>query len=122
MLVMLPVLFYLLLSARYVIPPPGADYTPAHQGNHPIQMLGRVSHSWHISRDRELGLTRVSLKRIVFLVTLTIYTPLHLGGALCHNLPTLLACRLLTGIFGSSRECSVIQRVVLHSDSISSSN
>ncbi|KAF9036770.1 major facilitator superfamily domain-containing protein [Panaeolus papilionaceus] len=42
-------------------------------------------------------------RRIVFLVTLSLYTAFQLQGALAHNLPTLLSCRLLTGIFGSSR-------------------
>ncbi|KAF9002027.1 major facilitator superfamily domain-containing protein [Cyathus striatus] len=41
-------------------------------------------------------------RRIVFLVTLSLYTVFQLEGALCQNLPTLLTCRLLTGIFGSS--------------------
>ncbi|KAF5365776.1 hypothetical protein D9758_003157 [Tetrapyrgos nigripes] len=41
-------------------------------------------------------------RRIIFLVTLGLYTPLQLAGCLGNNLPTLLACRLLTGIFGSS--------------------
>lgn len=46
-------------------------------------------------------------QRIVFLVTLAIYAPLQLGGSLGHNLPTLLTCRLLTGIFGSARTSSI---------------
>ncbi|PPQ86304.1 hypothetical protein CVT24_006487, partial [Panaeolus cyanescens] len=41
-------------------------------------------------------------RRVVFLVTLSLYTVFQLQGALAHNLPTLLSCRLLTGIFGSS--------------------
>ncbi|KAF8964653.1 major facilitator superfamily domain-containing protein [Flammula alnicola] len=40
--------------------------------------------------------------RIVFLVTLSLYTIFQLQGALGRNLPSLLSCRLLTGIFGSS--------------------
>ncbi|KAF8163013.1 major facilitator superfamily domain-containing protein [Crassisporium funariophilum] len=41
-------------------------------------------------------------RRIVFLVTLSLYMIFQVQGALSHNLPTLLSCRLLTGIFGSS--------------------
>ncbi|KAF5386739.1 hypothetical protein D9615_001788 [Tricholomella constricta] len=41
-------------------------------------------------------------RRIVFLVTLSVYAVFQIGGSLGHNLPTLLSCRLLTGIFGSS--------------------
>ncbi|KAH9483779.1 Major facilitator superfamily multidrug transporter mdrA [Psilocybe cubensis] len=41
-------------------------------------------------------------RRIVFLVTLSLYTAFQLEGALGRNLGTLLSCRLLTGIFGSS--------------------
>ncbi|PPQ89058.1 hypothetical protein CVT25_006430 [Psilocybe cyanescens] len=41
-------------------------------------------------------------RRIVFLVTLSLYTVFQLEGALGRNLGTLLSCRLLTGIFGSS--------------------
>lgn len=45
----------------------------------------------------------MSLQRPVFLVTYTTFTLFHLGGALCRNVQTLLICRLLAGIFGSSR-------------------
>lgn len=38
----------------------------------------------------------------MFLSTYSIYTLLHLGGALGQNTATLLTCRLLSGIFGSS--------------------
>ncbi|GLB35291.1 putative major facilitator superfamily protein [Lyophyllum shimeji] len=41
-------------------------------------------------------------RRIVFLVTLSAYALFQIAGGLAHNLPTLLSCRLLTGIFGSS--------------------
>ncbi|KAF9459570.1 MFS general substrate transporter [Collybia nuda] len=41
-------------------------------------------------------------RRIIFLVTLTAYTFLQLGGSIGHNLVALLACRLLAGTFGSS--------------------
>ncbi|TFK72561.1 MFS general substrate transporter [Pluteus cervinus] len=41
-------------------------------------------------------------RRIIFLITLSAYTLFQLEGSLGHNLPTLLSCRLLTGIFGSS--------------------
>ncbi|KAG5645832.1 hypothetical protein DXG03_005173 [Asterophora parasitica] len=41
-------------------------------------------------------------RRIVFLMTLSAYAAFQIGGSLGHNLPTLLSCRLLTGIFGSS--------------------
>ncbi|KDQ59492.1 hypothetical protein JAAARDRAFT_153379 [Jaapia argillacea MUCL 33604] len=41
-------------------------------------------------------------RRPIFLVTLSIFTLLHIGGALSPNIATLLACRLLSGIFGSS--------------------
>ncbi|TFK42877.1 major facilitator superfamily domain-containing protein [Crucibulum laeve] len=41
-------------------------------------------------------------RRIVFLVTLSLYTVFQIPGALSKNLPTLLACRLLTGTFGAS--------------------
>ncbi|KJA27247.1 hypothetical protein HYPSUDRAFT_198515 [Hypholoma sublateritium FD-334 SS-4] len=41
-------------------------------------------------------------RRIVFLVTLSLYTIFQVQGALSYNLATLLSCRLLTGIFGSS--------------------
>ena len=46
------------------------------------------------------------LQRPVFLITYTIFTLFHLGGALCHDIQTLLICRLLSGIFGSSRMSS----------------
>ena len=45
-------------------------------------------------------------QRIVFLVTLSFYVPLNLGGALAPNVSILLAIRLLTGICGSSRALS----------------
>ncbi|KDR73421.1 hypothetical protein GALMADRAFT_608214 [Galerina marginata CBS 339.88] len=41
-------------------------------------------------------------RRIVFLITLSLYAVFQLEGALGRNLGTLLSCRLLTGIFGSS--------------------
>lgn len=41
-------------------------------------------------------------RRIVFLVTLSLYAIFQVQGALGRNLATLLSCRLLTGIFGSS--------------------
>ncbi|KAF9451214.1 MFS general substrate transporter [Macrolepiota fuliginosa MF-IS2] len=41
-------------------------------------------------------------RRIIFLMTLSVYTLFQLQGALSKNLPTLLSCRLLTGIAGSS--------------------
>ncbi|KAF5331138.1 hypothetical protein D9619_005748 [Psilocybe cf. subviscida] len=41
-------------------------------------------------------------RRIVFLVTLSLYAVFQIQGALCQNVATLLSCRLLTGIFGSS--------------------
>ncbi|KAF8906065.1 major facilitator superfamily domain-containing protein [Gymnopilus junonius] len=41
-------------------------------------------------------------RRVVFLVTLSLYTVFQLQGALGRNLGALLSCRLLTGIFGSS--------------------
>ncbi|KAF9450774.1 MFS general substrate transporter [Macrolepiota fuliginosa MF-IS2] len=41
-------------------------------------------------------------RRIVFLITISVYTLFQLQGALSKNLPTLLSCRLLTGIAGSS--------------------
>ncbi|KAF9533349.1 major facilitator superfamily domain-containing protein [Crepidotus variabilis] len=41
-------------------------------------------------------------RRIIFLITLSLYTLFQLQGVLAHNVPTLLSCRLLTGIFGSS--------------------
>ncbi|KAF9562141.1 MFS general substrate transporter [Agrocybe pediades] len=41
-------------------------------------------------------------ERVVFLVTLSLYTLFQVEGALGRNLGTLLSCRLLTGIFGSS--------------------
>ncbi|KZP24834.1 MFS general substrate transporter [Athelia psychrophila] len=41
-------------------------------------------------------------RRTVFLSTYSLYTLLHLGGALGQNTATLLTCRLLSGIFGSS--------------------
>lgn len=41
-------------------------------------------------------------RRIIFLGTFAAFTLLHLGGALCTNVATLLATRLLAGIFGVS--------------------
>ncbi|KAJ8520988.1 hypothetical protein ONZ45_g2264 [Pleurotus djamor] len=41
-------------------------------------------------------------RRAVFIATLSSYSLLHLGGALGSNLPTLLTCRLLSGICGAS--------------------
>ncbi|KAI0340631.1 MFS general substrate transporter [Trametopsis cervina] len=41
-------------------------------------------------------------RRIVFLCTYSIFTLMHLGGALGHNAATILSTRLLAGIFGSS--------------------
>ncbi|KAF8803571.1 MFS general substrate transporter [Phlegmacium glaucopus] len=41
-------------------------------------------------------------RRIIFLITISIYTVFQLEGALSHNLPTLLSCRLITGICGAS--------------------
>ncbi|KAF8160601.1 major facilitator superfamily domain-containing protein [Pholiota molesta] len=41
-------------------------------------------------------------RRNVFLLTLTLYTIFQIQGALSRNLASLLSCRLLTGIFGSS--------------------
>ncbi|KAI0807268.1 MFS general substrate transporter [Fomes fomentarius] len=41
-------------------------------------------------------------RRIVFVVTGSIFTLFHLGGALGHNAPTVLVTRLLAGTFGSA--------------------
>ncbi|KAF9066857.1 MFS general substrate transporter [Rhodocollybia butyracea] len=41
-------------------------------------------------------------RRIVFLITVGLYTPLQIGGALAQNITTILVIRLLTGIFGAS--------------------
>ncbi|KAH9946324.1 major facilitator superfamily domain-containing protein [Epithele typhae] len=41
-------------------------------------------------------------RRIVFIVTGTVFMFFHLGGALGHNAATILATRLLAGIFGSA--------------------
>ncbi|KAM5539116.1 hypothetical protein V8D89_007339 [Ganoderma adspersum] len=41
-------------------------------------------------------------RRIVFVVTSSIFTLFHLGGALGHNAATILSTRLLAGIFGSA--------------------
>ncbi|KXN87747.1 hypothetical protein AN958_08223 [Leucoagaricus sp. SymC.cos] len=41
-------------------------------------------------------------RRIVFLMTLSVYSLFQLQGAFSKNLPTLLSCRLITGIAGSS--------------------
>ncbi|KAJ3877495.1 MFS general substrate transporter [Lentinula edodes] len=41
-------------------------------------------------------------RRIVFLITVGLYTPLHIGGAFARNIITVLIVRLLTGIFGAS--------------------
>ena len=45
----------------------------------------------------------MSLQRIVFVVTSSIFMLFHLGGALGHNAATILSTRLLAGIFGSAR-------------------
>ncbi|KZT65476.1 MFS general substrate transporter [Daedalea quercina L-15889] len=41
-------------------------------------------------------------RRIVFIVSYAAFTLLHLGGALCKNIATLLATRTLAGMFGVS--------------------
>jgi multidrug resistance protein len=41
-------------------------------------------------------------RRIIFLITVGLYTPLHIGGAFAKNITTVLIIRLLTGIFGAS--------------------
>ncbi|KAJ3770999.1 MFS general substrate transporter [Lentinula raphanica] len=41
-------------------------------------------------------------RRIIFLITVGLYTPLHIGGAFAKNITTVLIVRLLTGIFGAS--------------------
>ncbi|CAA7267626.1 unnamed protein product [Cyclocybe aegerita] len=41
-------------------------------------------------------------RRVVFLVTASLYAAFQLQGALAPNLASLLSCRLLTGIFGAS--------------------
>lgn len=41
-------------------------------------------------------------RRIIFLMTLSVYSLFQIQGAFSKNLPTLLSCRLLTGITGSS--------------------
>ncbi|KAI0818836.1 MFS general substrate transporter [Irpex lacteus] len=41
-------------------------------------------------------------RRIVFLSTYSVFTLMHLGGALGHNAATILSTRFLAGIFGSS--------------------
>ncbi|KAH9934926.1 major facilitator superfamily domain-containing protein [Fomitopsis serialis] len=41
-------------------------------------------------------------ERMVFIVSYAAFTLLHLGGALCKNAATLLATRLLAGMFGVS--------------------
>ncbi|KAJ3849961.1 MFS general substrate transporter [Lentinula lateritia] len=41
-------------------------------------------------------------RRIVFLITVGLYTPLHIGGAFARNITTVLIVRSLTGIFGAS--------------------
>ncbi|TFK55294.1 MFS general substrate transporter [Heliocybe sulcata] len=41
-------------------------------------------------------------RRRIFIITMSVYTLLHLGGALGHNIATLLATRFLAGVFGSS--------------------
>lgn len=47
----------------------------------------------------------IVLQRPVFLVTCSLYTAFQLQGALSRNVATLMSCRLLTGVFGSSRAC-----------------
>lgn len=46
------------------------------------------------------------VQRIVFIVTGSVFTLFHLGGALGHNTATILVTRALAGIFGSARKCS----------------
>ncbi|EPQ58477.1 MFS general substrate transporter [Gloeophyllum trabeum ATCC 11539] len=41
-------------------------------------------------------------RRRIFLITMSVYTLMHLGGALGHNIATLLSTRFLAGVFGSS--------------------
>lgn len=54
--------------------------------------------------DDYLHVSLTSFKRSVFLVTLSAYMLFQLGGSLGRDLPSLLSCRLLTGIFGASRK------------------
>ena len=44
-----------------------------------------------------------NLQRIIFVVTGTVFTFFHLGGALGHNAATILATRMLAGTFGAAR-------------------
>lgn len=62
------------------------------------EMYGRVSHISLPTLEEEAD----DLQRAVFLSTYSIFTFLHIGGALARNTATLLSCRLLSGIFGSS--------------------
>ncbi|CAE6426807.1 unnamed protein product [Rhizoctonia solani] len=41
-------------------------------------------------------------RRLIFIVSFLPFTLFHLGGALAHNIPTLLVTRFLAGSFGSS--------------------
>ncbi|KZT28599.1 MFS general substrate transporter [Neolentinus lepideus HHB14362 ss-1] len=41
-------------------------------------------------------------RRHIFIVTMSVYTLFHLGGALGQNIATLLSTRFLAGVFGSS--------------------
>ncbi|KAG8716145.1 hypothetical protein FRC11_008626 [Ceratobasidium sp. 423] len=41
-------------------------------------------------------------RRLIFMISFLPFTLFHLGGALAHNIPTLLVTRFLAGAFGSS--------------------
>ncbi|CAE7203653.1 unnamed protein product [Rhizoctonia solani] len=41
-------------------------------------------------------------RRLIFIISFLPFTLFHLGGALAHNIPTLLVTRFLAGAFGSS--------------------
>ena len=64
------------------------------------ELYGRVS-TFHMLFVQPVFMT--IWQRIVFVVTGSIFTMFHLGGALGHDAPTILVTRLLAGIFGSAR-------------------
>ncbi|TFY83439.1 hypothetical protein EWM64_g559 [Hericium alpestre] len=83
---------------------------PKYQGNgtadHPYVVdwdLGDPENPYNWSSTRKWLITSQMFgRRRIFLCTYSMYTLFHLGGALAHNIPTLLITRLLAGISGSA--------------------
>ncbi len=83
------------------------------------ELYGRAS----VPKHRLAQYLRI-LQRIVFVITGSIFTLFHLGGALGHNAATILVTRLFAGTFGSARRlsCQMSHSTALIVDTVALTN